>query len=120
MTDKERIKMLEKRVAELESCVGATACDVLTGYIKDKLKDLTMPLGHYRYSRTGKLYDEATNFERNCKFFLKSVFGISGIRELEYPMLKDAKAIVDMSIGIYKKQAIKKAQEMQGETNERD
>lgn len=34
MTEKERIKMLEKRVAELESCLGATACDILTGYIK--------------------------------------------------------------------------------------
>lgn len=119
MTDKERIKLLEKRVAELENCVGATACDILTGYIKNKLKDLTIPLGNCRYSRARNPYDEATNFERNCKFFLKSVFGIPSIRELEYPMLNDAKAIVNMAVEIYKKQAIKKAQE-QGEVNERD
>lgn len=119
MTEKERIKMLEKRVAELESCLGATACDVLTRYIKNKLKDLTIPLGHYRYSRARNPYDEATNFERNCKFFLKSVFGIPSIRELEYTMLNDAKVIVNIAVEIYKKQAIKKAQE-QGEANERN
>ena len=116
MTDKERIKMLEKRVSELESCLGATACDILTGYIKNKLKDLKLPPGWYQYSRQG----EAANFERNCKSFLKSVFCIPGIRELEYPMLKDAKDIVDMAVEIYKKQAVRKVQEIQGETNERD
>ena len=116
MTDKERIKALEKRVAELESCLGATACDVLTGYIKNKLKDLKLPPGRYQYSRQ----TEAANFERNCKSFLKSVFDIPGIRDLEYPMLNDAKAIVYMAVEIYKKQKIKQAQEQQGETNERD
>lgn len=34
-------------------------------------------------------------------------------------MLNDAKIIVNIAVEIYKKQAIKKAQE-QGETNERD
>ena len=116
MNDKERIKELEKRVAELESCLGATACDILTGYIKNKWKSLNLIPGRYQYSRK----NEGANFERNCKSFLKSVFGIPGIRDLEYPMLKDAKAIVDMAMEIYKKQEIKKAQEMQGETNERN
>lgn len=116
MTDKDRIKVLERRVAELESCLGATACDILTGYIKNKWKSLNLSPGRYQYSRQ----NEGVNFERNCKSFLKSVFGIPCIRELEYPMLKDAKAIVYMAIEIYKKQAIKKAQEMQGETNERN
>lgn len=116
MTDKDRMKVLERRVAELESCLGATACDILTGYIKNKWKSLKLSPGRYQYSRQ----NEGVNFERNCKSFLKSVFGIPSIRDLEYPMLKDAKAIVDMTIEIYKKQAIKKAQEMKGETNERD
>lgn len=115
MTEKERIKMLEKRVAELESCLGATACDILTGYIKNQLKSVNIGTSHYPYGCANK----AANFERNCKSFLKSVFDIPGIRDLEYPMLKDAKAIVDMAIEIYKKQAIKKAQE-QGEANERN
>lgn len=114
MTDKERIRVLEKRVAELESCLGATACDILTGYIKNKLKDLKLQPGRYQYSRQ----NEAANFERNCKSFLKSVFDIPGIRDLEYPMLKDAKAIVDMAVEIYKKQKIKKAQERAVEQHE--
>lgn len=116
MTDKERIKMLEKRVAELESCLGATACDILTGYIKNQLKSVNLGPSHYPYGCANK----AANFERNCKSFLKSVFDIPGIRDLEYPMLKGAKAIVDMAVEIYKKQKIIKAQEQQGETNERD
>lgn len=116
MTDKERIKTLERRVAELESCLGATACDILTGYIKNQLKSVNLGHSHYPYGCANK----AANFERNCKSFLKSVFDIPGIRDLEYPMLKDAKAIVDMAVEIYKKQKIKKAQETQGETNERN
>lgn len=114
MTDKERIKMLEKRVAELESCLGATACDILTGYIKNQLKSVNLGHSHYPYGCANK----AANFERNCKSFLKSVFDIPGIRDLEYPMLKDAKAIVDMAIEIYKKQKIKKAQERAVEQHE--
>ena len=116
MTDKERIKMLEKRVAELESCLGATACDILTGYIKNQLKSVNLGHSRYPYGCANK----AANFERNCKSFLKSVFDIPGIRDLQYPMLKDAKAIVDMAVEGYKKQRIIKAQEQQGETNERD
>ena len=116
MTDKERIKTLERRVAELESCLGATACDILTGYIKNQLKSVNLGHSHYPYGCANK----AANFERNCKSFLKSVFDIPGIRDFEYPMLKDAKAIVDMAVEIYKKQKIKKAQEMQGDTHERD
>lgn len=114
MTEKERIKVLERRVAELESCLGATACDILTGYIKNKWKSLKLSPGRYQYSRQ----NEGVNFERNCKSFLKSVFGIPGIRDLEYPMLKDAKAIVDMAIEIYKKQKIKKEQERAEEQHE--
>ncbi len=115
MTDKERIKTLERRVAELESCLGATACDILTGYIKNQLKNVNLGPSRYPYGCANK----AANFERNCKSFLKSVFDIPGIRDLEYPMLNDAKVIVNIAVEIYKKQAIKKAQE-QGETNERD
>ena len=114
MTDKERIKMLERRVAELESCLGATACDMLTGYIKNKLKSVNLGPTRYPYGCANK----AANFERNCKAFLKSAFDIPGIRDLEYPMLKDAQAIVDMAVEIYKKQKIKQAQEREAEQYE--
>lgn len=120
MTDKERIKMLEKRVAELESCVGATAHDVLSSYLRNKLKDLQMGAGIYHRTYARKPFDEATNFERNCKSLLKSVFRIPSIRELEYQMIADAKTIVDVAVEVYKKQRLIKAQEQQGETNERN
>lgn len=100
MNKEQRIRELERRVAELERNSVATAYDILTQYMRKRLESVDLPVRNY--NKGGRLpnYSVGFIFERNCKFALKSVFDINSVKDLTHDMLDDAIEIVDKLIEV--------------------
>nr|DAP46997.1 MAG TPA: hypothetical protein [Caudoviricetes sp.] len=101
MNKEQRIRELERRVAELERNSIATAYDILTQYIKRRLEAIGEPVKDYSTHSRSRNYSAGFMFDRNCKFALKSAFSISSVKDLTHDMLDDAIEIVDKLIEVY-------------------
>lgn len=68
--------------------------------MRNKLESVGLPVRNYNKGCRLPNYSVGFIFERNCKFALKSVFGIDSVKALTHDMLDDATEIVDKLIEV--------------------